>query len=317
MKSSKFSAATINVGNLSMGGTGKSPHIEYLIRLLKDQHQVATLSRGFGRIERGFKIADDASTAATIGDEPLQFYKKFKSDITVSVEANRVLGAMDLFRQQPDISVLLLDDAYQHRAIHAGLNILLTDYSHPYYSDFILPVGNLRESKIGKKRADIIIVTKCPELTDQERQVIKAKCRPNVNQSLYFSRINYGEIMQLNDAQVTNISKRKVILVTGIAKTAPLEKYLADKSEIIHHFKYNDHHKFRASELTEIHNLFDKFANEKPLILTTEKDAMRLDTPEFKSLIEKYPWAYQSITVEIDNKEAFNKEVLSYVESNH
>ena len=149
MKSSKFSAATINVGNLSMGGTGKSPHIEYLIRLLKDNHQVATLSRGFGRVERGFKIADDASTAATIGDEPLQFYKKFKSDITVSVEANRVLGAMDLFRQQPEINVLLLDDAYQHRAIHAGLNILLTDYSHPYYSDFILPVGNLRESKGG------------------------------------------------------------------------------------------------------------------------------------------------------------------------
>ncbi len=317
MKSSKFSAATINVGNLSMGGTGKSPHIEYLIRLLKDQHQVATLSRGFGRVERGFKIADDHSTAATIGDEPLQFYKKFKNDITVSVEANRVLGAMDLFRQQPDINVLLLDDAYQHRAIHAGLNILLTDYSHPYYSDFILPVGNLRESKIGKKRADIIIVTKCPELSEQEKEQIKRKCKPLAHQSLYFSRINYGEVLPLQGAASINLSGRKIILVTGIAKTAPLEKYIAEQAEIIHHFNYNDHHKFRASELTEIHNLFDKFANEKPLILTTEKDAMRLDTREFKALTDKYPWVYQSITVEIDNTEGFNKEVLSYVENNH
>ena len=170
---------------------------------------------------------------------------------------------------------------------------------------------------MGKKRADIIIVTKCPELSDQEKQRIKTKCKPNAEQSLYFSRINYGEVVQLKDAQAIDLKQRKVILVTGIAKTAPLQRYLSEQSEIIHHFKYNDHHKFRASELTEIHNLFDKFANEKPLILTTEKDAMRLDTVEFKTLTDKYPWAYQSITVEIDNKEAFNKEVLSYVENNH
>lgn len=317
MKSSKFSAATINVGNLSMGGTGKSPHIEYLIRLLKDSNSVATLSRGFGRSVRGFQIADDSSTAASIGDEPLQFYKKYGHEIRVAVEANRVLGAMDLFRQHPEINTLLLDDAYQHRAIHAGLNILLTDYSHPYYSDFILPVGNLRESKIGKKRADIIVVTKCPELSDDEKERIRIKCKPLSHQSFYFSSIVYGDLVDFKTNSAIQLEGRKLILVTGIAKTKPLENYLASKAELLHHFKYNDHHKFRTSELKEIHNLFDKFAKDKPLIVTTEKDAMRLLSDELSAEVSSYPWAYQSISVKIDRADAFDKEVLEYVENNH
>jgi tetraacyldisaccharide 4'-kinase len=314
MKASKFGAATINVGNLSMGGTGKSPHVEYLIRLLKDDFEVATLSRGFGRTERGFLIADENSTAKDIGDEPLQFYKKYGDQIKVSVEANRVLGAMDLFFKHPEVNVLLLDDAYQHRAIHRGMNILLTDYSKPFYSDFILPVGNLRESRRSKKRADIIVVTKCPELEDSKKNEVISKIGATAKQQVFFSSITYGQPVSFKaDEELTS----KFILVTGIANASPLITHLETQGELVHHFKYNDHHKFRSDELTEIHNLFDKFANEKLVIITTEKDAMRLISKEFSESLNKYPWFYQPIEVEIDDKIRFNQAVLEYVKENN
>ena len=316
MKASKFDVTTISVGNLSMGGTGKSPHIEFLIRLLKDQYKVATLSRGFGRTERGFIIADEKATAKTIGDEPLQFYKKFGNEITVSVEASRVLGAMDLFHAKPETEILLLDDAYQHRAIHRDFNILLTDFNHPYYSDFILPVGNLRESKSGKSRADAVIVTKCPELSLEEKKEITSKLNLTKNQSVYFSSIKYDKVLSFDGSEV-QLDDQKVVLVTGIADATPLIKYLEDKVEIVKHFKFNDHHKFREEELTEIHNFIGKFASENPLILTTEKDAMRLMCNEFEEMLKKDSWVYQSIIVELDREAEFRKEVLSYVEKDN
>ncbi|UKN02135.1 tetraacyldisaccharide 4'-kinase [Paracrocinitomix mangrovi] len=316
MKSSKFSIPVINVGNLSMGGTGKTPHVEYLIRLLKEDFKTATLSRGFGRKERGFIIADAKASANRIGDEPFQYYKKFKDDIVVSVEANRVLGAMDLFRIHPDINVLLLDDAYQHRSIYAGINILLTDYNHPFYKDFILPVGNLRESRLGKKRADIIIVTKCPSLSDGEKNKIKSKIKPTTHQQLFFSHIKYGDVCKFNGEKI-NLSGSKVILVTGIANAAPLKSYLESNAEVLHHFNFPDHHTFKESELEEIHNIFDKFAAESPLIVTTEKDAMRLLDKAFEKVIEKYPWCYQQIEIEIDNHQQFDELILKYVKENN
>ena len=315
LKSSKFSLPVINVGNLNMGGTGKSPHVEYLIRLLKDQHRLATLSRGFGRTERGFQIGDRWSTAAQLGDEPLQFQKKFGNEITVAVEADRVLGALDLFTER-EIDVLLLDDAYQHRAIYAGLNILLTAYDDPFYKDVILPVGNLRESRIGKRRADIIIVTKCPEnISEEEKDRIVKRIKPGRHQKVFFSKIKYGDVLNF-DGEFQKLSGQKIILVTGIANAQPLVDYLSKNHEIIKHFNFNDHHKFRAEEITGIHNIFDKFAAEKPLILTTEKDAMRLMTDEFLEMTENYPWFYQSIEVGIDRKEEFDKTVTSYVKNN-
>ena len=314
MKASKFDAASINVGNLSMGGTGKSPHIEYLIHLLKDEFNVATLSRGFGRTERGFRIADENSSAKDVGDEPLQFYKKFGSAIKVSVEADRVLGAMDLFYKHPEINVLLLDDAYQHRSIHRGFDILLTDYAHPFYNDFILPVGNLRESRGGKKRADVIIVTKCPDLSNEQKLSISNKIKPSEGQSVFFSQIKYGAMKSFNGEEV---SSTKYILVTGIANASPLVDELESKGEILHHFKYNDHHKFRLEELKQIHDLFGKFASQNPVILTTEKDAMRLISKEFSEIVCEFPWAYQPIEIQIDEKEKFNKLVLDYVKENN
>jgi len=316
MKSSKFSVPIISVGNLSMGGTGKTPHVEYLIRLLKDDYKVATLSRGFGRKVRGFQIADNKSTAISIGDEPLQYYKKFKDDITVSVEVDRVLGAMDLFRQKEDTQALLLDDAYQHRSIHAGVNILLTDYSYPFYSDYILPVGNLRESRTGKERADIIIVSKCPGLTESEKKPIISRINPSKNQEVFFSKIVYGKVFNFDSSEV-DVKDKKIILVTGIAKANPLKEMLLKKCILIEHFEFSDHHNFKATELDEIHKLFDKFADENPLIITTEKDAMRLLNEEFEARIEKYSWCYQSIEIEIDRKDEFDKLIKDYVKENN
>ena len=316
MKASKFDVVSISVGNLSMGGTGKSPHIEYLIRLLKQDYKVATLSRGFGRRERGFVIADESSTAMQIGDEPLQFYKKFGSEIKVAVEADRVLGAMDLFRQHDDIEVLLLDDAYQHRAIHRDINILLTDYNQPFHSDFILPVGNLREGKSGKNRADIVIVTKCPELSNEKKERFEQKLKLNQNQALYFSSVQYGQVKSFS-GETVDLTGENIVLVTGIAFPKPFEDFLASQNQVLKHFKYPDHHKFRKEELNEIHNFIDKFAGENPVIVTTEKDAMRLMCSEFEEQTSRDNWVYQTIEVKLDREEAFKKEVLSYVKKDN
>lgn len=316
LKSSKFGAATIGVGNLSMGGTGKTPHVEYLIRLLKDQYKVATLSRGFGRTKRGFVIADEDSTALDVGDEPLQFYTKFKDNVVVAVEANRVLGAMDLFYQYPERNVLLLDDAYQHRAIHAGLNILLTDYSHPFHRDMILPVGNLRESKSGRKRADVVVLTKCPVFENVDKGQWKRDLKITENQSFFMSRIAYDQLIDIQGEPLKE-QAQKIILVTGIATAAPLVEHLQKETEILHHFEYRDHYRFKPHDIQEIHNLFDKFADNNVVIVTTEKDMMRLkNRAEFQSM-KSYPWAIQGIKIQLDEPEKFNQIIIDYVENHH
>lgn len=299
-----------------MGGTGKTPHVEYLIRLLKDRKEVATLSRGFGRTKRGFLVADDKSTALDVGDEPLQFFTKFKQDIVVAVEANRVLGAMDLFFRYPDINVLLLDDAYQHRAIHAGLNILLTDFSHPYSTDMILPVGNLRESKSGRRRADIVVLTKCPDFDELDKDQWRKDLRLEDNQSLFLSKIAYDQLIDLQGERFKSKPDR-IIIVSGIANADPLVEYLNNSHEILHHFEYRDHYRFKAQDIQEIHDLFDKFADDNVVIVTTEKDMMRLKNRSEFVGISDYPWGIQSIKVELDEPDKFDQIVVDYVENHH
>ncbi len=317
-KASKFSIPIINVGNVSMGGTGKTPHTEYLIRLLKNNYNVVTLSRGFGRKERGYILADKTTaTAEQIGDEPLQYLKKFGDEISVVVDANRVTGVMDTCRLLPETEVVLLDDAYQHRAIKPGLNILITPHDDPFYNDFILPVGNLREARAGKKRADIIVVSKCPPFEELNKEHILKKIKPKAHQTLFFSRVVYSEIFTIGEPTPIALStNQNIILVTGIANPKPLVNHLKKTHQILHHFQYNDHHNFKASELTEIHNLFDKFATDKPVIVTTEKDAMRLLKPALFQQIKPYNWCFQSISIEIDNAEKFNQKITTYVEKN-
>lgn len=316
-KSSRFSIPVICIGNLSMGGTGKTPHTEYLIRLLKDNYKIATLSRGFGRKDRQFRIADEQATALNLGDEPLQFYHKFKNEIVVAAEANRVHGVMDICREKPETNLILLDDAFQHRKIFCGFNILLTTFNEPFYRDFILPVGNLREFRNGMKRADAIIVTKCPNLNEDQKAEIKNAIQPKPHQSVFFSRIGYGQLKSLTGKDVLDQqSGKKFVLVTGIANANQLKEHLVRNNTLLHHFEFNDHHSFTESELNEIHELFDKFVDEKPVLITTEKDAMRLMSEPLSLKISAYPWFYQEIEVELDNKEEFNKLILDYVEKN-
>jgi tetraacyldisaccharide 4'-kinase len=300
-----------------MGGTGKTPHTEYLIRLLQGKYKVATLSRGFGRKEHAFRIADNQATALNLGDEPLQYHLKFKDQITVAVEANRVHGVMDICLQRPETNLILLDDAFQHRAIHAGFNILLTSYNDPFYTDFMVPVGNLREFRAGKKRADVVVVTKCPDFGKINKTEMEFKLKLSASQKLFFSRINYGNLTSLNTAEsLENKSGNQIILVTGIANSKPLVDELSANNEIVHHFNYRDHHRFSASDLTEIHNLFDKFASPQTILVTTEKDAMRLLKSELEKTLKNYPWYYQEIQVELDNSAEFDKLILEYAEKN-
>lgn len=313
-KSSKFSIPIISVGNLSVGGTGKTPHVEYLIELLQDDFSVATLSRGFGRKERGFKIADEQTTYLQLGDEPMQYFKKYGDKIKVVAEANRVKGVMDLMHEHPETQVVLLDDAYQHQAIHRGLNILLTTENQPYFEDYLLPVGNLREGRWNSSRSDIFVVTKCSDLELVKKDYFKNKIN---SKNLFFSTIRYGDIHALNHQTTLELNEiKKVILVTGIADSEKLLTHLKSRHQILHHFDFRDHHNFTDSDVSKIHAIFDTFAQENPIILTTEKDAMRLHVEEMEKKTTNYPWYYQSIKVELDRPEEFNKLIKDYVEAN-
>ena len=226
-KSVSYDFPVICVGNLSAGGTGKTPMVEYLIRLLKDETNLATLSRGYGRKTKGFLLAENNITATELGDEPFQFYHKFKDEITVAVDEDRQHGIAALRTLKSKPEVVILDDAFQHRKVKAGYNILLTTYANLYVDDFVLPTGNLREPKKGAKRANIIVVTKCPELLSQEeKEAIVLKLKPKVYQHVFFSHIGYNDSV-LNETEKVGLNALKSFtLVTGIANAKPLVNYL-------------------------------------------------------------------------------------------
>ena len=270
-KSYSFDVPTIVVGNLSVGGTGKSPQIEYLIRLLSPQCKVATLSRGYKRKTAGFVLADDSATASSIGDEPYQFYSKFKT-IQVAVDANRKNGIETLLAQKSKPEILLLDDAYQHRKVKAGLYILLTTYNELYCDDYMLPTGNLRESRSGAKRAKIVIVTKCPQdLAIVEQVKIRAKLNLNENQELYFSYIDYDNSVFSEHAAISRklIMGEPKVLIAGIAKPDSFFNFLKQKGDLC--LPFPDHHDFTD---TDIEAIKVKAGNKR--IISTEKDYVRL-----------------------------------------
>ena len=269
LKSSSFAFPVICVGNLSVGGTGKSPMIEYLLTLLISNHKTATLSRGYGRNSTGFHLLTEGETAEMVGDEPLQFKSKFKRAI-VAVDEKRKRGISRLQSScSPD--VILLDDAFQHRKVKAGLNILLTTYNNLYVDDFILPTGNLREPISGAQRAKIIVVTKCPKDLSVKKQVeIKKRLKLKKYQKLFFSYIEYSNkvFIKKRGELISSFTDEKITLVTGIANPQPLCDYLDQLHIDYEHLNYPDHHKFSKLDLTQI--------IESPLVLTTEKDFMRL-----------------------------------------
>ena len=301
-KSEPYEFLVICVGNLSVGGTGKTPMIEYLISILKNNYKVATLSRGYKRQTKGFYLADEKASAETIGDEPFQFYSKFKKDISVAVDADRQNGILELQRLKNNPEIILLDDAYQHRKVKAGLNILLTTYDNPYFKDFVLPTGNLREPKHGANRADIIVVTKCPdELNEQTKVGFVKGIHPKKNQSVFFSSIKYSDyvISENSNIELKNLSN--FTLVTGIANAKPLVDFLNSKHLEFEHLNFKDHYDFTKKDIEVL--------NTKGLILTTEKDFMRLK--QYESLKDKL--FYLPIKVVIENEEKFNKRIEEFV----
>ena len=273
--STSFPKPIIAVGNLSVGGTGKTPQIEYLIRLLKNTYSIGVLSRGYGRKTKGFVLVDASKNATEVGDEPLQFHKKY-SDITVAVDENRVHGIQQLNTSK----VILLDDAMQHRKVTAGFYVLLTKYNDLFSNDFVLPTGNLRERRVGAKRADVIVITKCPAQMDSiEKEGIKQLIRRYFNGPIFFSSILYSEFLQSNNAseiKTSDLSKYEVLLVTGIANPKPLEKHLSKLNCTFHHVKFGDHHRFTEKEIGILKEKFKAINSKNKIVLTTEKDFVRL-----------------------------------------
>ena len=319
LKYNTFDLPIINVGNLSMGGTGKTPHIEYLIRLLYSNYKIATLSRGYKRKSKGFVIAENNSATTEIGDEPKQYKTKFPETL-VTVCENRRLGITEILKSKNKIDCVLLDDAFQHRSLKAGLNILLTDYKKLYTRDYVLPSGSLREFRYGAKRADVIIVTKCPKnLSEEEKNRIRNEIKSTKGQHLFFSFIEYGSLKNLNNVFFKeDIDKvNSVLLFSGIADVKPLERYLIEKKYSVQSLLFNDHHQYSIQDLTKIKESFYNIALPKKIIVTTEKDIMRIENAKQQEIIKDLPIFYIPIVVDFfeTDKKIFNAIITDYVKN--
>jgi tetraacyldisaccharide 4'-kinase len=276
--STSFGLPLVCVGNLSVGGTGKSPMVEYLVKNLKENFRVATLSRGYKRKTKGYALANEKSDALEIGDEPMQFHLKFP-DLPVAVGEERLEAIPQLLHDRPDIECIILDDAFQHRAVKAGLNILLTDYSNLFTRDFFLPTGDLRDLKASYKRAEIIIVTKCdPDITEEKKKEITGEINLLPGQHIFFTANRYADPYRLMNQQesVKLNSSTEVLLVTGIANPQPLKDLLHDHSKTYYMLHYPDHHIFSIDDWKDIKKRFGNIDSKQKIILTTEKDAVRL-----------------------------------------
>ncbi len=309
LQSKSFDIPVINVGNLRMGGTGKTPQIEYLIRLLSQKYKrIAVVSRGYKRQTKGFILADEKSTPEQIGDEPYQIHKKFKN-LSVAVSEKRAFAIRKLLTLANPPQIILLDDAFQHRQVKASLNILLTEFARPFYKDFILPVGNLRESRRGAKRADMVIVTKCPDkFSEKEREKIIKNIRKYTTAPVFFSYIKYCDKVIGKNKELTleKLKDYKILLITGIANPDKLYDFLSKKNIKFEGLKYGDHHFFKPSDIRVIKDKFKQINAKQKIVLTTEKDYVRLkkhlDLPIF----------YIPIETEFIEKEMFNTKILNY-----
>jgi tetraacyldisaccharide 4'-kinase len=320
LPSRTFELPVISIGNISCGGTGKTPQIEYLIRLLHQRFFLATLSRGYGRKSKGFLLASPKSAYHYIGDEPLQFTRKF-DDIKVAVDECRVRGIEQLLSRFPTLDVILLDDAFQHRYVKPGLSILLTDFHNLYADDYVLPSGTLREFRSGAKRADLIIVTKTPKiLSPLTRRRITDELKPGFHQKALFSYIHYGEPLPFTSGfkDTSPFRSTVIMLFTGIANDYPLREHLERKCQELVCMKFPDHHPYTMNDLYRIKKEFDDIPTRKKVILTTEKDIMRLRAPELCNFLKNLPLFYIPIEIDFhgDDKDLFDKTVLNYVAEN-
>jgi tetraacyldisaccharide 4'-kinase len=316
LRSATFAVPTICIGNLRVGGTGKTPHVEYIAKFLSQHYQTAILSRGYGRKTKGYINAHDTLNLSStcIGDEPMQYATKFPN-VEVAVCKKRKTGIEKLVLKNPELKVVILDDAYQHLSVNYSLRILLTEYYRPFFEDFLLPSGRLRECRNASKQADIIIVTKCPEnLTAQEKAGFLQKLKPQNKQNVFFTRIEYMACSKTSlyfegalKEQDSLFQKTKILLLTGIANPTPLVQYLKKQSKEIHALHFPDHHSFTNKDIERIIRTKEKLGGKNCTIITTEKDAMRLQA--FENMPE-----YYSIPIEIaflENETGFKEKLLS------
>ncbi|NOY96221.1 MAG: tetraacyldisaccharide 4'-kinase [Chlorobi bacterium] len=324
LRSTEFDLPIISIGNITVGGTGKTPHTEYLIELLKGRFKVATLSRGYKRETDGFLYVEADSTVAGVGDEPLQMKRKFPG-IIVSVCNNRVAGVKQLMKRDPEEipDVVLLDDAFQHRRITPGVSIVLIDYNRPIKKDTLLPAGRLREGKAEIRRANIIIMTKCPrEVTPITRRILQKEVNLKPYQSLFFTTTVYGHIRPVfTNGQTLNLffeSELSVLLVTGIASTISIKSHLNETVSSVEELAFDDHHYYTQDDIALIMDKFNKIPSEKRIIVTTEKDSMRFKDMEELPLEFKNAIYYLPIKVKFLDKEGatFNQKIINYVGEN-
>ncbi|WP_340113739.1 tetraacyldisaccharide 4'-kinase [Maribellus mangrovi] len=323
LKSHEFDVPVISIGNITVGGTGKTPHVEYLVSLLKDKYNVATLSRGYKRKTKGFRLVETTSTAIETGDEPLQIKTKFP-EVTVSVCENRVKGVEQLISNDTSLpDVILLDDAFQHRRISPGINILLIDYNRQIKNDHLLPYGRLREGRYQARRANIIIFTKCPdEVTPIMRRILQNDINLLPYQKLYFTKLEYAKLVPVFGGKrlgkpFYEDKKYSILLLTGIASPKLMSNYLKQFSDQIETITFPDHHDYSAVDLQTIENRFEAIPAGKKIIVTTEKDVMRLKNMELSENLKTQLY-YLPVKVQFleEEKKSFNKKILNYVGEN-
>lgn len=315
-RSFRFDFPVISVGNLSTGGTGKTPHIEFIIRLLKDKYQVGVVSRGYGRRTKGFIVVETGSEARNVGDEPLQI-KQNHPEAQVAVGEQRIIAIPSLLHEAPDTQVILLDDAFQHRYVRPGMNILLIDYNHPFYRDNVLPAGNLREFKGGYKRADVIIVTKSPKgLSAEEKKKIVAAIKPGEEQEVFFSYLEYGQPYRLGNRGEGLPQGSKAFFFAGIANASPVKAYLDGHSTGYEIVKLADHYNYTAFKLEELKKRFDEWEGNNKIMLTTQKDAVKLAQPGLSELIKDWPLFVLPVEVEMNagDRQHFSTLLQTYIQ---
>jgi tetraacyldisaccharide 4'-kinase len=315
LKSSSFNLPVICVGNVAVGGTGKSPMVEYLVRQFKDRYKLATLSRGYKRKTSGYALANEQTTALEIGDEPMQFHLKFP-DVAIAVGEARIEAIPQILHDRPGTRAIILDDAFQHRSVKAGMNIVLTDCNNLYTRDWYLPTGDLRDERRSAQRAEIIVVTKCsPDMPVEEKETITNELCPKPEQHVFFSTIRYGKpyhIVSKNAYTIT--TQAEVLLVTGIANPAPLKQLLQETSGTYYEISYNDHHIFTIDDLKDIIRQFNGISSSHKIILTTEKDAVRLS--KFQQELYDIPFYVLPIELQFlfDGTERFNQLIGTFIE---
>ncbi len=326
LKSKEFDIPIISLGNISVGGTGKTPHAEYVFKMLKEKYSVAILSRGYKRKTRGFKLVKEKNTALEVGDEPLQIKLKYPEAI-VAVDAKRKRGIEILLKKYPELNLIILDDAFQHRKVKPGLSILLNNFNNPISKDFLLPLGRLRESKSSSFRAHIIFITKCPEsLKPIERRIMQKEMDVLPFQYLFFSTMKYKDMVaaykESMSGEIINLEKLSdynLCLFTGIAKDNEIQEYLKTKSKSVKHIRFSDHKNYKTKHLEKIKREFENIP-EPRILISTEKDYVRFKNNNiFPDELKKY---YYYIPIEVDliasedEQKKFNNQIYSYVTNN-